>query len=374
MFGPHTSRTRDGRFMRSHFLLPACCALCTGLLVTLTGCSDPEPIISYSVPTKMPAEFEARKQRMLATMTAHAGKTWFFKVTGPEESIDVIDDDFRQFVQDTTFKENGEPDLSQLPAGWKRSEGKRMRFASLQVETENKQLDISVSSLHLPEDWDAWVTMNVNRWRDQLSLPDSNEKWAGAKEFDVASADGPSVFMDITGDPDDSKSMVPPFAGGMPPMGMPDMGQQPPAMQPPAEKRVDYTVPDGWRDDGARGMRLASLSAGPKDAAAVVTVIPAGGDIRSNVDRWLGQAREEDKVATELVDKAMEAVEELSVSGNDGQRFLLTGDDPAKGKAIDATIVPMANGGSMFIKMTGPAKTVADQHDAMTKFLQSLKF
>jgi hypothetical protein len=39
---------------------------------------------------------------------------------------------------------------------------------------------------------------------------------------------------------------------------------------------------------------------------------------------------------------------------------------------IDATIVPMENGMSMFIKATGPAKTVVAQREAIGTFLQSL--
>ena len=53
---------------------------------------------------------------------------------------------------------------------------------------------------------------------------------------------------------------------------------------------------------------------------------------------------------------------------------MLTGPDTEKGTAIDATIVPMDDGTSMFIKMTGPISTLNDQNEQLGEFLNSLKF
>jgi hypothetical protein len=74
-----------------------------------------------------------------------------------------------------------------------------------------------------------------------------------------------------------------------------------------------------------------------------------------------------------VVDKALADAQQVDVDGRPGQRFLLTGEDPASGTAIDATIVPMDGGVSLFVKMTGPAKTVSEQSDAIASFLDSLE-
>jgi len=42
--------------------------------------------------------------------------------------------------------------------------------------------------------------------------------------------------------------------------------------------------------------------------------------------------------------------------------------------SIDATIVPLENDFSLFIKMVGPADVIADQDEAMRSFLKSLKY
>lgn len=119
-------------------------------------------------------------------------------------------------------------------------------------------------------------------------------------------------------------------------------------------------------------MRLAAFDVGPEDAPAEVTVISAGGDLRGNVARWLGQIRS-GQVPDEVVDEALSAAEPVEVDGRPGQRFILTADPAESGTAIDATIVPLEGGVSLFIKMTGPFEIVSQESEPMHSFLKSLK-
>ena len=139
-----------------------------------------------------------------------------------------------------------------------------------------------------------------------------------------------------------------------------------------ADPRVKFDRPEGWRDGRMSSMRMAAFNVGPEDSSAELTVIPAGGDLRGNVARWLGQVREE-QVPDEVVDKALAEAKVVDVAGRSGQRFFLAGEDATSGTAIDATIVPMDGGMSLFVKMTGPAKTVTEQSEAITSFLESLE-
>ncbi len=79
--------------------------------------------------------------------------------------------------------------------------GKTAAFAIPILE----QLDLSVSALGGPKPgdpgWDAYVAQNVNRWRGQIGLDKSDDKWSGGESFEVASADGQAVFVDIVGEP-----------------------------------------------------------------------------------------------------------------------------------------------------------------------------
>ncbi len=120
-------------------------------------------------------------------------------------------------------------------------------------------------------------------------------------------------------------------------------------------------------------MRLASFQIGTADAPAELTVIPAGGDLRGNVERWLGQIRSTPP-SNEDVDKALDAAEKLKVFGRDSTRYQLTSDQAGDtATAIDATIVPLEDGFSLFIKATGPKHVITAQRERIGQFLDSLK-
>ena len=138
------------------------------------------------------------------------------------------------------------------------------------------------------------------------------------------------------------------------------------------DPRLKFDRPDGWRDGRMNSMRMAAFNVGPDDRLAEITVIPAGGDLRGNVARWLGQVR--GSVAPEeVVDAAMKAAKDVTVDGRDGKRFILSGEDEDKGTAIDATIVPIDGGMSLFVKMTGPIETLKEQTEKIDAFLESIK-
>lgn len=341
------------------------------LVVAIVGCNQADPIVQYSIPTEIPAVLRPGKERMLAAMMPKGDEVWFYKVTGPEEAIGSVESEFRDHLQQLEFGDRG-PKLDELPEGWKLGGEKAMRFATIHVPTPDKQLEISVSQLSRQEDWDEQVKMNVNRWRGQLGLDASEDKWADGIGFEVAGADAEAVWVDLVGDPSSGSGMTPPFAGGRTPSG--SVGATPGggASAPKADPRVKYERPEGWRDGKMSSMRMAAFNAGPEDSSAELTVIPAGGDLRGNVARWLGQVYEE-QVPDEIVDKALAEAKSVDVAGRSGQRFFLVGEDTDSGKAIDATIVPMDGGMSLFVKMTGPAKTVSEQSEAITSFLESLE-
>jgi hypothetical protein len=357
-------------------------------LVLAIGCSKPAAIEVYTIPTKLPEQLRTDqvRERMLAAMVAKSDRVWFFKVTGPETAIDEIDSTFRQFVEQIEFADNA-PDLSALPDGWRERAGDEFRFATLNVDTPTKQLDVSISHLPLQEGWDEYVKSNVNRWRGQLNLSPSEEKWAGGESLDVVAADQEGVWVDLLGEPGTSPApMSPPFAQTHPEALMRassaatdaeragTAGQRASATpaQAKSDERLQFAQPDGWRVGRGGGIRLAAFWAGPEDSQAELTVIPAGGDVRGNVARWLSQVHE-GEVPAEVVDKAIADAKQLEVDGHPSQRFFLTGDDPSKGEAIDATIIQLENGYSLFVKMTGPADTVAQQEDAIASFLNSLE-
>ncbi|MCC9599703.1 hypothetical protein LOC67_03945 [Stieleria sp. JC731] len=345
------------------------------MAIVVTGCT-PEPEIStYTISKRTPAELIPGKQRMLAVIVPRQSDAWFFKIMDNEDAVDGVADQFKSFVQSVEFGDSGQPILNPLPESWRLGGEKPMRFATVYINTDNKQLELSVSTLPLSGDYENYVLQNVNRWRNQVGLKPSEEQFAGGEAFDVASADKQAVLADFVGEPGQSSgSMMPSMAGGP----MSSMGQMAPPMaqapqNTPAEKKYQYDLPEGWRDLGSKGMRELSFSVGPEDSPAEVTLITAGGDLRSNVARWMGQVMKStpDDAA---VDQMLADAETFEVSGNKAQRFIIDGDSAAEQFSIDATIIPTEGGFSKFVKMTGPPATVTEQRDAMKSFLESLSF
>ena len=347
-------------------------------LVCFTGCEKIQPIVTYTVPTKVPDQFREQSQRMLAAMVPDGDQVWFFKVMGPEDAVGLVAKEFRSFVQSIRI-EDGVPQLSSLPEGWKRSGGNRpMRFASININTPSKQLDLSVSQLSRQLDWDQMVSSNVNRWRGQLSLEPSEKKWAGAEALKIESIEDAGILVDLLGKPGEGgASMMPPSRGsGRTASPSQDAQKTSPPRPPTPDPRLQFDRPEGWRDGRMNSFRMAAFNVGDGDAKAELTVIPAGGDVRGNVARWLGQLST-DEVSDETIDKALKEAIAVEVDGRTGQRFRLNLATESDSPMIDATIVPMSDeeskGMSLFIKMTGPYPTVAAQKTNISEFLASLK-
>ncbi|EMI41420.1 hypothetical protein [Rhodopirellula sp. SWK7] len=410
-------------------LVRFCCIGGVATCVLLAGCSEEAPIVTYQIPTTVPAALAAEDTRMVAAILPQEKQAWFFKIMGRVSAVDRIADEFREFVEQIEFKD-GEPVIGELPENWKRGGARAMRFASIDINTPEQQLDLSISQLARMDDWDALVTSNVTRWRGQVGLEATDEKWSGAEELDWQNGDSSAaaVWVDVTGRPSTSGPPAmgsPPFAGGAPFAGggpfsgdapfagsgaMPSgaSGSPDPHAGLPrsareaiaarakeagsenadakqsdsttdeeaSESKLKYDRPEGWRDGRMSMMRLAAFNVGPEDSAAEVTIINAGGDLRGNVARWMGQIRES-AVPDEEVDAALENAEKFEVSGRPAQRFVLLpeeGSDAGEATAIDATIIPLEEGFSMFVKMTGPVETINSQSEQMRAFLQSIEF
>lgn len=143
-----------------------------------------------------------------------------------------------------------------------------------------------------------------------------------------------------------------------------------------------FEQPKAWKSVQPKMRMIAAEFQAPQDAAADdaarVTIMQASGSIDDNINRWVGQfenAKREDA-----------KVEEIEIEGASVHVVELTGDfknsmgpfnpQPAqilKNHAMLAAIVDTQKGGKIFIKMTGPQKTVADQRDAFHEMVKSAK-
>lgn len=144
------------------------------------------------------------------------------------------------------------------------------------------------------------------------------------------------------------------------------------------EALIHWKAPNGWRQEPASGMRLASFSVpsgnGSKaDMSVVVLPGPAGGTL-ANVNRWRGQLGLEpfDEKSLESHSQRINTqVGELTVVDFTGHATQ-EGDGSGKPRLLGAVFFDGAS--SWFFKMSGPDALVAQAKPSYLQFLKSLHF
>ena len=144
-----------------------------------------------------------------------------------------------------------------------------------------------------------------------------------------------------------------------------------------------WAAPAGWKTGEAKPMRAATytISAAPGDAAAAECVIyffgvGQGGTVQANLDRWKGQLVTADgKVASAKI--AKRTIHGLTVTTIDELGdYTGMGGPMAASKSVQKNYrllgaIIEGPGGNVFVKFTGPAKTVASNQSSFEQFLNS---
>lgn len=145
-----------------------------------------------------------------------------------------------------------------------------------------------------------------------------------------------------------------------------------------------WTMPDGWTSAGAQPMRAATytMPAAPGDAAggecAVFFFGPdQGGGVQENLDRWRGQVLGPDR-APAPAQVATRTVRGLRVTTFDASGMYtaaagpLAPAQPRSGYRLLGAIVE-GPGGNIFVRLTGPATTVAANQQRFEELLASFQ-
>ncbi|MBL8870758.1 MAG: hypothetical protein JNK90_13255 [Planctomycetaceae bacterium] len=386
------------------------------LCVNLGGCNDTGPEIrSYDVPrqknnplAKAPTESTvpavAEPRRTLGAIIPAGNEAWFLKAIGTPENVQALVPSFEKLIGSFTLQESGEPKW-ELPENWKQQPGSGMRFATLIATSNNEEIPISVIKLPIFDGtWEEYCESNVNRWRGELSL--ASEKWDEivkyAKPIDgkETAAEGKSrlgYWINIEGKQDASRSMAGPMGGGNAGTNSTSANSTP-ATSPPANtppfapfaggamaappgattelgdpSPLKYETPAGWKDLGSKGLRLLTMIIGDKkDPANEVTIIPASGDLPSNVRRWQEQISQ--NVTDEMVTQAIEKATVTKVDGIETKIVFLVDSPDQPKESIMAAIIPMDEQSSLFIKYKGDAATAETEKANFIKFVESVRW
>jgi hypothetical protein len=146
-----------------------------------------------------------------------------------------------------------------------------------------------------------------------------------------------------------------------------------------------WTVPAGWATEAARPMRAATYAIPPSigDKApgeCVVSFFGAGqgGTVEANIDRWKGQFQGADgkPAAAQVATRTSRGLKITTIDA--------TGSYTGMGGPMAPTGAPAANyrllgaivegpGGTVFVKFTGPVKTVAANQQKFEQMIASFQ-
>jgi hypothetical protein len=148
---------------------------------------------------------------------------------------------------------------------------------------------------------------------------------------------------------------------------------------------LKWSPPAGWKSSGTTSMRVATYPVAPVqgDRAGAECVVyffgpGQGGTIQANIDRWRGQFKESGgKPAAARVSKL--TINALAVTNIDvlGEYSGVAGPAAAEPVLVSAHrllgAIVEGPGGNVFIKFTGPAKTMAANQAKFRQLLDSFE-
>ena len=365
--------------------LTGACTLAT------TGCGKQEDIIRYTVPkphkvyeiNHVEPDEEPTHQMLGAIVPRnHKALFWFFKLVGPKGAIDANVEEFSTFIESVSF--SSETDMEpkwNLPKGWRAQPGQGMRYATLQLDSDEQPLEVTVTLLVVPPKQypDTFELANINRWRDQMGLSPmtraqlraKTKRWDGITEVKLASGETATLF-DLLGRVQPKDKSDAPFALGMGPFA----SSMRPSFPPPsrsAKPPITYQTPDGWTSGRGTGLSVVAFHVDADDQKVKITVTPlaaAAGQLVPNVDRWCRQIGLSPLTQSEQKQK----VQEMQVDGRTGHFVELNGAADAQGRQTILGVIVIDEDKAWFLKLMGDFELAQREKKRFHAFVQSVKF
>ena len=168
---------------------------------------------------------ESSADQIILAVCPREGTTWFFKMAGRAAVVSSQKGVFLDFLKSIKFQEGGEQSVAagndvpeaaprvnsgtgpakpqwEVPRTWQEIPPSQMLLAKfLLTGARDAKAEVTVSVFSGPA---GGVVANVNRWRQQLSLPEMAETDASKQVSSLDVAEGKAMLVDLSGQ--DSKS------------------------------------------------------------------------------------------------------------------------------------------------------------------------
>jgi hypothetical protein len=329
--------------------------------------------------------------RMLGAIFPQSDRTWFFKMSGPNQIVEGLFPQFMELLKSITF-ENNEPQWK-LPAGWVQSgAATEFRFATLRTNNTTDVIECTISNLPNNSDPDQMTMINVNRWRGQLSLPpiNLNELMTGKEEngglIRLQVANQEVKVVNLVGTMKKDGGMNAPFMNRMNQAKAPKIPSATGTADPHANlpmnasaSQIKFDPLPGWEEFPPEGFRRAIFFkevAGDKPEESqnlVLTVISLNeqeGYMLKNINIWRQQLSLD---PLEQLPAESETFQKIKLSGQDGHLTIIDGTNKdGKKYSIIAAVVSFGNE-TWFFKSIGDTKLTQQELPAIRKFLDSVK-
>ena len=148
---------------------------------------------------------------------------------------------------------------------------------------------------------------------------------------------------------------------------------------------MEWTAPTGWKPERSRPMRAATYTIAPAsgdEAGAECAIFffgaGQGGSVEANIQRWTGQFKEPDgrPASAEVSEQTVGGVHVTTVDTS-GAYSGMGGPMAASARAVAGYrllgAVIEGPGGNVFVKLTGPANTVAENEQEFEQLLASFR-
>jgi hypothetical protein len=151
---------------------------------------------------------------------------------------------------------------------------------------------------------------------------------------------------------------------------------------------LKFTVPPGWvEEERSSSMRVAQYRlpkapTDPEDASLILYYFGQGqgGSTAANVERWVGQMKQEDGGSAKDAKEERFETNGLKVTAVDVAGTYVAETAPGSGTFLNkagyrmrAAVVETPNG-SYFVKLVGPEKTVMQWNESFLSYLRSFEF
>lgn len=364
---------------------------CVALLL-LTGCDRQEQITTYTVPKHESLQAQAflegnavshpKMQRMIGAVLPHDQSLWFFKLEGGVDAVAAKEPQVRQFLTTVSFVKqqastpNGQPEPDKpawtLPEGWIElpAPGNAMRYKTISLGGD-PALEMSVTVLPTAPGMpiEPQVLNNLNRWRNQMSLPPIDADDLAVRSEKLALDAGAAYLINIIGRPRARPQMPPPQ---MPAQGGNPHGAE--RAQPAESKTPSFKKPAEWAVARPVPFSVASfevidndraVAAGQDPPRVVMTISSAGGDRLSLVNRWRKQVGLEPISEDQLAGASIK----VDLAGNPGELFEFSNEV----RTIFVVMVQVRDR-MWFVKLDGDKQLAEQERPRFEAFLKSIKF